>query len=66
SGEDDSVAAEANYALGVLAWNRRDYHRSRSYFSEVVRKPGNNPNAPELAANANQLILRIDQYIAQH
>jgi tetratricopeptide (TPR) repeat protein len=66
SGPDEAVAAEANYALGVLAWNRRDYQRSRTYFSEVVRKPGNNPNAPELAANANQLILRIDQYIAQH
>lgn len=66
AGDDEAIAAEANYALGVLAWNRRDYARSRTYFSEVVRKPGNNPNAAELAGNASDLILRIDQYISQH
>ncbi|HUO59761.1 MAG TPA: tetratricopeptide repeat protein [Candidatus Acidoferrales bacterium] len=66
AGEDDAIAAEANYALGVLAWNRRDYNSARTHFAEVVRKPGSNPNAAELAANANQLILRIDQYISQH
>ena len=66
AGEDEAIAAEANYALGVLAWNRRDYNRARTHFAEVVRKPGNNPNAPQLASNANELILRIDQYISQH
>lgn len=64
-GPDAAVAAESNYALGVLAWNGGDYKLAREHFEKVVTNPGNNPNAPELAGRSAELVQRIDEYLSR-